>query len=123
MRREVSALQLASPFSRLGASLLNVLLCVLTLVIGYLVWTLVLWEHGTNPGKKMLGLHVVDAKTGLSATWGHMFVRNFLVGFFLLGLLGTVTLYVVTIIDALFIFRADRRRLVDLISSTQVVRG
>lgn len=83
--------QLASPWVRLGASLLNGVLVVVTLGIGYLVWTLVLWGQGTNPGKKICGLRVVKADTGRVANFGDMFVRNLLLGGIVMWLLGTLT--------------------------------
>lgn len=112
---------LASPWVRLGAVLLNGLLMVVTLFIGWLVWTMVLWGQGTNPGKKMLGLAVVKADTGRLCGWGDMCVRNFVFGTLVLGIAGSVTFCLVTLVDALMIFGERRQRLIDRMAGTLVV--
>jgi len=114
-------LRLASPWLRLGASLLNGLLFVVTLGVGFLVWTLVLWGQGTNPGKKICGLRVVRAETGHLCTFGAMFTREFLLGGLALGVLSVLTLGVLPVVDALMIFGDRNRRLVDRMASTLVV--
>ena len=117
----VPAHALASPWTRLGAALLNAVLCVVTLGIGYLIWTLVLWNQGTNPGKKMLGLRIVKADTGRVCTFGDMFVRNFVMGSLVLSVIGTFTLGIAYLVDALMIFGGRRQRLIDKMSGTLVV--
>lgn len=117
----VPAYALASPWVRLGASLLNGLLLLVTLGIGYLVWTLVLWNQGTNPGKKICGLRVVKAESGRSCTFGDMLVRNLVMGFLVLSFLGTISLGIVYLVDALMIFGDRRQRLIDKMSGTLVV--
>ncbi len=113
---------LASPWARLGASLLNGVLLVVTLGIGYLVWSLVLWGQGTNPGKKMLGLTVVKADTGRVCTFGDMLVRNVVMGGLVLGLLTGVTFGIVGLVDALMVFGDRRQRLIDRMAGTLVVQ-
>lgn len=113
---------LASPWTRLVAALLNGLLVIVTLVVGYLIWTLVLWNQGTNPGKKMLGLRIVKADTGRLCTFGDMLLRNFVFGGLVLGFLGGVTLGIASIVDALMIFGSRRQRLIDKMAGTLVVR-
>ena len=117
------ALTLASPWSRLGALLLNGVLIVVTLGIGYLIWTMVLWSEGTNPGKKILGMKTVNATTGQTCTWGEMFVRNFLFGGLVLGLLNAVTFTISSLVDALFIFGDKNQRLIDKWAKTLVVNS
>lgn len=112
---------LASPWVRLGASLLNTLLVIVTLGIGYLVWTLVLWNQGTNPGKKICGLVVVKADTGRPATFGEMLVRSFVFGGLVIGLVGSVTLGIGYLVDAFMIFGDRRQRLTDRMAGTLVV--
>lgn len=111
---------LASPGIRLGANLLNGVLMVVTLGIGYLVWTMVLWRHGTNPAKKMLGLKVVHADTGADVTWRHMAVRNVCLPLvFAVPVVGVL----LALVDALCIFGARHQRLVDKWAHTLVVRA
>ena len=112
---------LASPWIRLGASLLNGFLVVVTLGIGYLVWTLVLWNEGTNPGKKICGLRIVKADTGRQCTFGDMLVRNFVMGSLVLSVVGTVTLGIGYLVDTFMIFGGRRQRLIDKMAGTLVV--
>jgi uncharacterized RDD family membrane protein YckC len=114
---------LVSPWLRLGASLLNGVLVVVTLGIGYLIWTLVLWGQGQNPGKKICGLRVVKADTGRVATFGDMLVRNFVFGGIVLGFLGGITVGILYLVDALMIFGGRRQRLIDKMAGTLVVRA
>src|SRR6266566_3350692 len=55
------------------------------LPIVYLVWFLGLFRQGLTPGKKLLGLQVVDHQTGAIPGFGKMFVRE-IVGRFISGL-------------------------------------
>ena len=114
---------LASPWARLGAALLNGVLVIVTLVVGYLVWTLVLWSQGTNPGKKIFGLKIVKADTGRACTFGDMLIRNFVMGSLVLGFIGTFTLGIGYLVDVFMIFGSRHQRLIDKMSGTLVVRA
>jgi uncharacterized RDD family membrane protein YckC len=119
---QVPATALASPWVRLGATLLNSVLIIVTLGIGYLVWTLVLWDQGTNPGKKICGLRMVKADTGRTCTFGDMLVRNFVMGGLVLSLIGTFTFGIGYLVDAFMIFGDRRQRLIDKMAGTLVVQ-
>lgn len=69
---------LASPWRRIGAVLLNGVLSTATLGIGWMIWAVILWQQGQNPGQRMLGLRVIDDTTKRVPTQGLMVVRNFL---------------------------------------------
>jgi len=56
----------------------------IALPIVYLVWFLSLLRKGVTPGKKLMGLQVVDHQTGNIPGFGKMFVREF-VGRFISG--------------------------------------
>jgi uncharacterized RDD family membrane protein YckC len=49
----------ASLGRRIGALALSVLLLVVTLVVGWLVWSVFEWRHGRTPSYRLLGLRVV----------------------------------------------------------------
>jgi uncharacterized RDD family membrane protein YckC len=106
---------LASPWLRLGAALLNALLALVTLFIGWFVWVLVLWRQGTgqNPGKKLVGIRVVSADTGAPAGPGLFFVRNFVLGGIVMSLLSGLTLGILPLVDVLMIFSDRNRRIID----------
>jgi hypothetical protein len=63
---------------RLGALALDIVLLVFTFGIGWLVWSLILWNEGQTPAKKILKLRTYSFESGTVATWGHMSVREFL---------------------------------------------
>ncbi|MGA0852947.1 MAG: RDD family protein, partial [Candidatus Nanopelagicaceae bacterium] len=56
--------QLASVQARFGAALLDAALLVVTLVIGWVIWSLYTWQTGQSPAKRILKQVVVDASTG-----------------------------------------------------------
>ena len=65
-------------------------------------------QNGQSWAKRLLGMAVVDARTGAPCSMGQSFVRNFL-----LAMLGPI--------DWIFIFGGEKRRLGDLAAGTQVV--
>jgi uncharacterized RDD family membrane protein YckC len=113
---------LASPWLRRGAALLNALLVLVTLIIGWLVWAIVLWLQGTgqNPGKKLVGIRVVSAETGAPTGAGLFFVRNFVLGGIVMSLLSGVTLGILPLVDILMIFSDRHRRIIDRWAGTLV---
>lgn len=111
---------LSSRGYRLIAHLIEGFLIGLTLFIGWLIWSMFTWKEGTTPGHKVIGQKVIVYKTGQSATWGRMLLRE--VGAkLLLAILSFFTFGIPIIVDNLFIFRKDRRTLHDLIAGTIVV--
>jgi uncharacterized RDD family membrane protein YckC len=56
--------------SRFGAYVLDTLLLFLTLFIGYLIWSLVVWSKGQTPGKAILDMRCMSIETGRAATRG-----------------------------------------------------
>lgn len=110
--------QMATAGSRIGAALLDGLLMVVTLFIGWLIWSIVLWKQSTSPAKKMLGMTVVDANTGAPATIKQMVMRE-VVGKWVVG---SVT-GVVTLASLVMLWATPRRQTVwDYIGTTVVVR-
>lgn len=63
---------------------LGIIAAVLLPVV-YLIWFFKLFRTGQTPGKKLLGLHVVNCQTGQIPGFGKMFVRE-IVGRFISGL-------------------------------------
>ena len=128
-----SPMRYASFQHRLGALVLDVVLMGLTLGIGWLIWSLVIWGNGQTPAKQILKIRVYNAETGRVVTWGHMALREALLGWWFglgiaSGLLSLVTFgigglafiawYVVEIV---FYFTKDSRTLRDLWAKTAVI--
>ncbi len=120
--QSVAGEPIATPAVRLGAYALETLLVFCTLFIGWLIWSLVVWGKGTTPGHQIVRLYIVDAKTGRTATWGHVALREVVIKGIVGGLASAITFGVYFIVDSLFVVRPDRKTLHDLISSTQVVQ-
>lgn len=108
---------LAPAGRRIGAYFLSILLVIVTLVIGYVVWGLILWRRGTSPALSVLKMRCVKADTGAKATFGTMALRE-IVGRLVEGILGWITELVSLV---LFLARDDRRCLHDLVGGTVVV--
>jgi uncharacterized RDD family membrane protein YckC len=85
---------LASPGRRFGAYVLDIMIPMFAffmmlglagvsksfgigflLFLGYGIWALRLFSHGTTPGKKMLGMRVIK-ESGEDARFGTMFLRE-----------------------------------------------
>jgi uncharacterized RDD family membrane protein YckC len=65
-----------STWRRLGAYLLEALLVICTLLVGWIVWSLIVWRNGQTPAKQLLKMRVVHRDDLRAASWGRMFVRE-----------------------------------------------
>ena len=71
-----AGVRISSAGRRLGAHLLDGVLMVCTLFIGWVVWSLIVYRKGQTPGKQVLWMRAVKLSTGRRAGWGTMFVRE-----------------------------------------------
>ena len=69
-----------SPWARLGACLLEGVLVMVTLGIGWLIWALTLSGKGQTPAKNLLNHAVVDIYTGQPLGLGRMFWIRGIIG-------------------------------------------
>jgi uncharacterized RDD family membrane protein YckC len=75
--REVPGAPIVSSATRrLAAYLLDILLSIVTLGVGWIVWSLLAWRRGQSPAKQLLGMYVVH--DGRPASWKRMAVREIL---------------------------------------------
>ena len=74
-----SNIKYASFQHRLGAEALDTALMLVTLWIGWVIWSLIVWGEGQTPAKKILKIRVLSAQNNKPATWGHMAVRQLLI--------------------------------------------
>jgi uncharacterized RDD family membrane protein YckC len=68
--------KLSSSAKRFGAHVLDSVLMVVTLFVGWLIWQLIVAGRGQSPAKQLLGMRVVKLRTATRATWGTMFLRE-----------------------------------------------
>lgn len=127
-----SNLRLASFQHRLGAIALDCALAVVTLGIGWIIWSLIVWGQGQTPGKKILKIRVYASETQSQATWGHMAVREFLLLFALglatgvvnlltAGIIGSMAIIAWYVLEIVWYFTKGSRTLRDVFVKTLVV--
>ena len=95
--------ELASIGRRLGARVLDTVIIVFTLYIGFFIWSLVVYGRGQSPGKQLVGIyaaHVNDPENRL--TWGSMFLREFVLKGLLFSFLGAVKSGIAWVLDYLW---------------------
>lgn len=109
---------------RLGAYALDCVLALLTLGIGWIIWSFIVWGEGQTPAKKILKIRVRNFQTGAVATWGHMAVRELLVPLTVLiaaNLTAGIVAVAWIIIEIVFYFTKNNRTLRDLWVKTAVI--
>ena len=116
----VAGYPLVSAGGRIGAALLDGLLMVVTLWIGWVIWTLITWSDGQTPAKKLLGHVVADVNTGEPFDWGRMAFRQFVVGGLLGWLLNAVSFSVYFWVDSFMVFGDRQRTLHDRMANSIV---
>jgi len=117
-----NGLPLSSIGKRFGGYLLDGLLALVTLGVGWLVWACIVASKGQTPAKQLLNMRVVKPDTGRSLTWGGMFVREIIFRGIVFGLLSAITLGIMGIVGPLLILGGTMRQtLWDRMAGTVVV--
>jgi uncharacterized RDD family membrane protein YckC len=110
---------LASAGDRFVQYLFDGLLAVVTLGIGYLVWSIIIWKDGTTPAMKIMHMRCLKKATLQTATRGTMAVREILGGIAQAALnyvlIGIVLLF-------MLLWDKDRQQLWDKIAGTIVIK-
>ncbi len=112
-------LQLTSNGKRFLSYLLEGLLIVVTLFIGWFIWWLIVWARAQTPAKQLMKMRVVKIDENRPATYGEMALRE-LVG---KALLGSVSSGITTVVGGIMILADDtgHQALWDKIAGTTVV--
>ena len=107
---------------RLGGYALDGLLSVVTLFIGWLIWSLIVWNRSQTPAKQLLKMKTVKIDTGQRADYGTMVLREF-VGKWLLvnAVIGSLCFVATIVLDFMLLWDKDRQQLWDKIASTIIV--
>jgi uncharacterized RDD family membrane protein YckC len=98
--------------------MLDILLAIVTLGIGWLIWDIVLWQQATSPAKKMLNLRIVDTNTGAPASMTQMLLREGLGKL----VIGAVTGIAGLVSAVLILADPTRKGVWDYLGTTTVVR-
>lgn len=109
---------------RLGAYALDAVLAVLTLGVGWLIWSLIVWSDGQTPAKKILKLRTKNHTNGQQASWGHMGIREFLIPFSVGAasvMTGGIAGIAWIVIEIVFYFTKGQRTLRDYWVKTVIV--
>lgn len=109
---------LSSPGKRLGAMWLDGMLVLVTLLIGWLVWSLVVYGRGQTPAKQLLGMRYVTLATTRRAGWGRSFLREFCKG--IVRVIAAMTL-IGLLAELWLIWDRDNQQLWDKVVGTVVV--
>ena len=113
---------LATPQARLGAYLLDIGLLIVTLVVGWLIWSFFTWQSGQTPAKRILRQVVVDERTNQPFTFIQMLLREFVLKGVAGGIASGASNGITFVIDSLFVFREDRKTVHDMILRSKVVQ-
>jgi uncharacterized RDD family membrane protein YckC len=117
-------LRYASFQHRLGAIVLDATLMVITLGIGWLIWSFIVWSEGQTPAKKILKLRTINFTNGRPATWGHMGIREGLIPITVSiasGVTGGIAYVAWIVVEIVFYFTKNQRTLRDYWVKTAVV--
>ncbi len=114
--------RLASPQARLGAYLVDIGLAIVTLFIGWFIWSMFTWQTGQTPAKRLMKQVVVDGRTGETFTWVKMLLREAVVKWVAGGIASAASNGITFVVDSLFIFREDRKTVHDMIVQSKVIQ-
>ncbi len=105
-----------------GDILLELLLVLVTLVIGWYIWLLFTAKTAQTPAKRLLNVYILDANTEQPVSAGRVWARDALVKGLLFGIAGYITLGIPPLVDnAWALFGGNRQALHDKIVTTVVV--
>lgn len=113
---------LATPQARLGAFLVDIGLAIVTLGIGWLIWSFFTWQTGQTPAKRLMRQVVLDSRTERPFTWVQMLLRELVLKGVAGGIASSASNGITFVIDSLFIFRDDRKTVHDMILNSKVVQ-
>lgn len=112
--------RVCTPWERFGAYLLDSVLMLCTLYIGWIIWACFTAGEGQTPAKKLLGQRVHTTSNGQPATFATMFFMRGLLG----GLIFGASFYILVGFVLMFMpfWDSKNQTVVDKISSTLVLK-
>jgi uncharacterized RDD family membrane protein YckC len=109
--------ELASVGRRIGAYFLAIPLSIVTLVIGYLIWGLIVWGRGQTPALQVLKMRCWEPEERRVPGWGRMALREVVGRFIIEGLIPFVGLISLII----FLTSKQRKAIHDYVAGTVVL--
>jgi uncharacterized RDD family membrane protein YckC len=109
--------QLASHGRRIGAYFLAIPLAIVTLIIGYIIWGLIVWSRGQTPALQVLGMRCWHPETRHVPGFWRMALRE-IIGRLLDSILGIFTELTSFI---LFLATRERKAIHDYVAGTVVL--
>jgi uncharacterized RDD family membrane protein YckC len=70
---------ITSKSRRLLCAMLEVVLVIVTLGIGYFIWQFFTYRHGQTPGKKLMGMRVISLNDGKALAFWMTLLREWVV--------------------------------------------
>lgn len=110
---------MASIGRRLAGYVLDSILVVVTLVIGWLIWSIVVWGRGQSPAKQILGMRVLRTDRLVASGRLNMFGRG--LAKWLIGFVAGITV-IGYVLFFWLCWDRERQELWDKMASTVVVR-
>jgi len=105
-----------------GNSLLEGVLFLVTLIIGWFIWLIFTSKDGQTPAKKLVGTYAIGIETGRQLSQGETWLREVVIKLIALGIAGNVTFGPVSLLDDIWLFfDKDRQTLHDKVLKQVVV--
>ena len=105
-----------------GTYLLEGLLYLVTLIIGWYIWLIFTAPTSQSPAKRLLNVFIIDLEQGQSVSTGRVWVRDVLVKQIVFGFIGNITFGLGSFVDAVWVFfDRNRQSLHDKVVNTVVV--
>jgi uncharacterized RDD family membrane protein YckC len=105
-----------------GNALLEGLLFVLTLVVGWFIWMIFTSKTGQTPAKRLVNTYAINLETGRRIGRGDSWLREVVIKILVVGAIDSFTGGVAGLIDAVWIFfDKDRQTLHDKVLKNVVV--
>tara|TARA_Y100000590_G_scaffold452682_1_gene596282 strand:- start:64 stop:471 length:408 start_codon:yes stop_codon:yes gene_type:complete len=107
-----------SGWTRFGSWLLERVLMIVTLGIGWIIWAITLRGTGQTPAKKIMNLTIWDLETNAPMTLERMIIMRGLVGGLVAGFALPLTLYILAFMP---FWDKNNRDLHDKVSRSSVI--
>ena len=105
-----------------GNNLLEGVLVLVTLIIGWYIWLYFTAQTSQSPAKRLLNVYIIDLGSGQPVSAGRVWVRDVVVKSILFGIIGNITLGIGSLVDAVWVFfDKNRQTLHDKVVNTIVV--